>query len=423
MKLDRLTKAIIAAVLVLFANIELSGQSANFEKSSLELKASQRFRIETWDNATSLSSSAGAGSSYLRVRSRLSLGWKPARPIAFNLRLGNEFKYNFVPENKKFTLDEIFFDQLNLVWTDIGKSGIDLILGRQDMLFGEGFLVTDGGPLDGSRSAYFNAIRTLWKVDAEDQLNLFYCIQPAEDRSLPQFNSQDKKLVEAKEQGWGIYFSKIHDDYAFDIYQISKHITRPEARRSTHTVGLRTIAYPRGPIVFTGEFAYQLFDNELGCIAELEHKRVSKSGIPRRLAAGIVYLSGNEYVPQEGWDPMFARWPKWSESYIYTLILEGGVAYWTNLFFPRISSTFEFGGKLELQLQYQRLMAPAKPMYLDSIRGGGNVRGDLAIGQLFYKIDDRIKGHFLCEYFSPGNYYFTGADNYLWARMELSVDY
>ncbi len=26
----------------------------------------------------------------------------------------------------------------------------------------------------------------------------------------------------------------------------------------------------------------------------------------------------------EGWDPLFSRWPKWSELYIYSLATEGG---------------------------------------------------------------------------------------------------
>ena len=32
----------------------------------------------------------------------------------------------------------------------------------------------------------------------------------------------------------------------------------------------------------------------------------------------------------ENWDPLFSRWPKWSELYIYTQFRETGVAYWTN---------------------------------------------------------------------------------------------
>ena len=32
----------------------------------------------------------------------------------------------------------------------------------------------------------------------------------------------------------------------------------------------------------------------------------------------------------EGWDPLFSRWPKWSELYIYSQMRETGVGYWTN---------------------------------------------------------------------------------------------
>lgn len=414
--------------LVLLTNLDLAAQSIDFRLSSFKFSASHRFRIETWDNATSLSAAAAAGNSYLRVRSRFSIAWRPAKPIEFNVRLANEFRYNFVPENRKFTLDEVFFDQLNFVWTNFGSYGIDLIFGRQDMFFGDGFLVADGGPLDGSRSAYFNAVRTIWKVSEKNRLNVFYCIEPEKDRFLPQLNSQEKKLVEVQEQGWGVYYSSNGDNLALDIYQIARYGSRRVGRESgenDHTLGFRTVVNRRGSIIFTGEFACQLSPEiDFGGVGEIEYRLVAARQMPKRLAAGMIVLSGDqEESGGAGWNPMFARWPKWSESYIYTLTLENGAAYWTNLFSVYVSSSIDLHKTLELQIRYHRLMAFAESQTAVFPGGGGRVRGDLAIGHLLYKITDGIKGHFLCEYFNPGNYYFAGADDYLWARAELLISY
>jgi len=47
---------------------------------------------------------------------------------------------------------------------------IDFKIGRQDFLgqYGEGFLILDGTPGDGSRSFYFNAIKLTWKINSNN---------------------------------------------------------------------------------------------------------------------------------------------------------------------------------------------------------------------------------------------------------------
>ena len=145
---------------------------------------------------------------------------------------------------------------------------------------------------------------------------------------------------------------------------------------------------------------------------------------PRSITLGGIYLSGDNLntTDYEGWDPMFGRWPKWSESYIYSLISESGVAHWTNLISIYGKTAVIITDELGFNFDYHRLMAPRKPDPLAIFPGGkGNVRGDLFIGRLSYKIKVNVSGHFHWESFLPGDYYFRGADHYGWARMELML--
>ena len=146
--------------------------------------------------------------------------------------------------------------------------------------------------------------------------------------------------------------------------------------------------------------------------------------LPVKASAGAIYLSGDASGDDTwgGWDPMFARWPKWSESYIYTQIKEDAVAYWTNLasLFGRVS--FKLTPSMNFDFDYHHLTATEKPPGGASFPGGyGKTRGDLFIGKLTYKFDQKWSGHILWEVFEPGNYYFDGADGYSWLRTELML--
>jgi hypothetical protein len=51
--------------------------------------------------------------------------------------------------------------------------------------------------------------------------------------------------------------------------------------------------------------------------------------------------------------------------------------------------------------------------------GGGSTRGQLIVAKLLYDFSKRISGHLWAEYFIPGSYYASGADNSVFLRWEL----
>ncbi|MBU0982664.1 MAG: hypothetical protein KKA42_02255, partial [candidate division Zixibacteria bacterium] len=144
---------------------------------------------------------------------------------------------------------------------------------------------------------------------------------------------------------------------------------------------------------------------------------------PQTVTIGAIYLGGDDPETQENeaWDPLFGRWPKWSESYIYTQLREDGVAYWSNLASLYGVLACSPAPGLDFSLSYHHLMASVRSTltYPDSTVCGGETRGNLVIGKLGYRINDRLTGHFLWEGFVPGDYYRDDADGYSWLRAEL----
>jgi len=55
--------------------------------------------------------------------------------------------------------NEIIIDNSYIVAPEFMGTPLTLKIGRQDMVYGEGFLILDGTPADGSRTIYFDALK------------------------------------------------------------------------------------------------------------------------------------------------------------------------------------------------------------------------------------------------------------------------
>jgi hypothetical protein len=405
-------------------------QKSSDGASKFKISFSERFRIETWDNALTLSSAANAGTTYNRNRSSLMGQWFPNENIEFALMLTNEFKYYFSPTNKNFNYHEIFFDQLYFKYSDTFGS---VTLGRQNIMLGEGFIVLEGNPLDGSRSLYFNAARLDLAISKSKVLTGFVSYVPKSDNILPVISSQDQQLIEQSELGAGLYFTGQFEKINLQPYYIYKHIYTTDLHpisSNIHTIGIRESSPIAEQFTLTAEGAYQFGDygdqnrSAVGGYAYVDYAtKLNKNYLPEVLTLGGIYLSGDDPATKnmEGWDPVFSRWPKWSESYIYTLIKEnnGKVAYWTNLASIYGKVKFTLMNDLYLNIDYHHLFGLKNNPALSFPGGAGNTRGDFIIGKLTFKINNNISGHLLWENFTPGNFYFDGANRSNWARVEF----
>ncbi len=425
-----LLTTLLAFLLGVSATVAADSPKGNIHPN-VKLSFSERFRLVTWDNAITLADSTGGGSAFTRHRTSVMGQWYPADELELALKLTNEFRYYFVPESRDFSYDELFVDLLYAkIKTDALIPGT-LTVGRQNIIFGEGFVVLDGGPLVGSRCIYFNAARFDWQPRENHKLSLFYMYQPVNDDYLPVLKDSVNALIEQPEEGFGAYYEGKHGKVDLQAYYMRKNQKAEGTRVATeiNMIGSRVQLPLAGDLSLAVEGTYQFGTHDradrsaFGGHFHADYNTHWPTYLPQTLTLGSVYLTGDDPATDdfEGWDPMFARWPKFSESYIYTQVKEnaGRVAYWTNHvdIFGRL--TFEPGKDMKLLLDYHHLMAPEHSIVADFPGGSGRTRGELFVGKLIFRINPRLTGHILWEGFVPGNFYFDGADGYSWTRLEF----
>lgn len=410
------------------------GASGMRLNDQLEMDFSERFRFKSWDNTITLDESAEGANTFTRHRTSLGLKWSPDKSFQAYVKLTNEFRHYFVPESRKFSFHEIVFDQLYINFKNPFNLPFSLTAGRQNLTLGEGFIMFDGGPLDGSRTMYFNAVRADWDINDRHRLTAFYSRQPETDDYLPVMHNQNLSLIEQAEEGFGLYYTGNKKYFDLQAYFIRKNIDSNESypvKSEINTPGARLACAITRELNFIAEAAAQFGKkgdhnrHSHGGYTYLEYKpawRCLGRILPYTVKAGGIYLSGDDPATTdwEDWDPMFARWPKWSESYIYTQINEDGVAYWTNLGSIYAGMSFKPDNNVNLDLYYYHLAA-LQPRDEAAVppAGGGKTRGDLFVGKLSYSFNKNWTGHLLWEGFIPGNYYFENADGYSWLRTEL----
>ena len=401
----------------------------------IKLSASERFRFVSWDNSTTLDDARDGANTFTRHHTSVTGQFYPHDDVEFCLKLTNEFRYYFTPGDTDFEINEIFFDQLYARYT--GRF-INLTLGRQNLMFGEGLILFDGGPLDGSRSAYFNAARLDVKPCSKGMITLFYFFQPEQEDYLPLVNDQENALIEQDEQGFGVYLNRDFDKVNLQAYYLRKNRKDEIADLYAYefnTLGIRLGFDITPQLAFAGEYASQtgewdfLYDQSAYAgYAHLDYKTGWKEFLPTNLTLGFVYLSGDNprTSNHEGWEPLFGRWPKYSESYIYTLLIEGnGIAYWSDYYSINARAGFALTDKVNFRAEYQSLHAtryPSMRIPWHAIRGLGKNRGNMFIGKVNFTINEYLSGHALWEHFRPGSFYSEEADPANWLRVQLMLN-
>ncbi|HEX9934416.1 MAG TPA: hypothetical protein VGB38_04395, partial [bacterium] len=131
------------------------------EKPAVSFKfgASERLRNEFYNNITDMNQDKDDRTDYYRIRTSV-WGQVQAMQVAtLYAKLTNEYRlYTDDPKSRAFTYDEIVFDNLYLKLESRNKA-LGLTLGRQNLIYGEGFILMEGAPWDGSRTIYHDAVK------------------------------------------------------------------------------------------------------------------------------------------------------------------------------------------------------------------------------------------------------------------------
>jgi hypothetical protein len=432
--MKRLVRSISLVVLLLAAAAaapSIAAQTA--PEPRLKLIFVERFRFETWDNAVSLDDAANDANAYTRFRTTLGLAWKPAPNLEVLGKLTNEFRVYIAPKSQAFGWNEVFFDNLYVKWRIPGRAPLTVTAGRQDINMGEGFVIADGTPGDGSRSYYFNALRLDAELKPGHVLTAFAHATKPTDRYLPVINPVPRALAEQTEKALALYYSGAFGRTKLDAYAVRKTTDANPAwpiPTRTDTFGARLVTPLAKPLAFTAEGALQTGRNgaagrsAYGALAHFDYDLAGTLPLLKGFVLGGVLLSGDDPATDrwEGWDPIFSRWPKWSESYIYTFTKESRQAYWSNLSALYAQLSFDLGARSDGHIMVMPMGAGhAQPGIFPG--GAGLGRGTLIRGRLNYKISKFMTGRVIWEHLAPGSFYFPGASSYNWIQFEMLFRY
>ncbi len=422
---------------------------SSFAEGVFDYGVDLRLRQEYFDNAFDFNDNSATfkDDNYFRIKASLWGRWNFSDDVSLFTKLTSEPKIavdsdGYMAKGEDTWDEEVFFDNLYLDVKNLLGAPVDLRLGRQDLLMthGEGFLIMDGTPYDGSRSFYFNAARATVKLDTmRGSLDLIYVNNTAEDEYLPVIGGQDRNVVICDERAVILYGKfkatdalSLEPYYVYKIEDSHKRKGVDVERLQFYTIGNRAV-YNFEPWRLRGEIAYQSGEYKdngerdgVGGYVYLtrffKDARFSPS-----LDVGYAYLSGDDPSTTDdgGWNPIFSKWSWISELYLFGYAIERGEpAYWTNLQLWRAKFDMNLTEKTGLSLAYNYLRANEPQTGVDVAFGTGDERGQLAHVVLTQKFSKNIDGHLYFEYFMPGDFYApTNRDNAMFLRWQLQMKF
>ena len=326
---------------------------------------------------------------WLRIRTRagLNLGTEQSR---FELRLCNEFRKITRPSTE-LDLDELIIDRLLWAWRS-DETPVFFSVGRQDIIWPDGFIMLEGHPLDGSRSIYQNALLAGYEADG-DRFELMGIFNPKRD-PMVLAGDADRALADADESALVLRWLRGEN---LQLAFIWKQETDPDNLRpdlEAWTLGLR-FEDPDPNIDANWELALQR-QMDLGW-ALAAQARFGGVLVPERMSLhGGAFFHTGETRNTRAFRSPWGRWPKWSELYLYSLVPEGGPANWGNVAGPYLESWLELGEYSRLRLAATALHAPAPDW---------ESRGVLLKAELRFRLMPELSGHLLWEGLETGSFH------------------
>lgn len=402
-----------------------------------------RARNEFQDNTVTLDSDNDlARQDYFRFRARLWTSIKPFEGFSLNARLATEPREwmrpaGFSPHRGRSGLDwtEGIIDNLNIQWREIGHQPVSIIVGRQDIMLGEGWLTGDGTPHDGSWTYFLDAARITYELkDQKTVIDAIGIIQSAKDDSwLQPINNQNRYFSENHEKGaiLNVLNTSI-DKFGINPYFIYK--TDDDVNDDTAT-GVNSDIFTFGSRLFGNitehwkysvEGAYQFGQKEDVLIRFPEQsddeRDIRAFGVNTKLGyafkdklnnqVGLNYefLSGDDpdTKQDEMFDAMWGRYPRWSEIGLYSTARETRIGMMAN--YHRFGPTWTCNPMkgMEFTTSYYALFADQQVATRGAVGRFTNddiFRGHFISAVLKHKFSNHLAGHLWGEMLLPGNYY------------------
>jgi hypothetical protein len=396
-----------------------------------------------------------------RYRSRLWATLSPMKELDLNVRLAWESRYWWEPEippKDGWQENNLYFDNINFKVKQPFGLPVTLTVGRQDIILGDGWLVLDGTPYDGSTSIFFDAIRaTVDLKDIQTTVDLIYIQNYWNSNKYWPPTDIPNVVAEQNEKGVILWVAnKSIKDTEIDGYFIYKHndnMFNPNSKwnnqaplaagddgdiytfgsRLVHNFGEHWLAKAEGALQFGNQKTnYPAFSpgfhqqQEIwagGATTSLTY--LFKDKMNNQLSTGYEFLSGDRAGTKgtnEAFNSLWGRWPQWSELVVYNWATEGRIAQITNLHRIWWGWQVDPMKQLRLQIRYHLLFSDRNTFQetAPAAFGDGCFRGQAVVTMLTYKINRFLSGHLTAEWFNPSDYYSQPRDDCaFFTRAEL----
>lgn len=399
-----------------------------------------RLRNEYGDNHESLGNAYPRHEQdYFRFRGRVWMTLTPVKNFEFNTRVTAEsrvwMKPSFSPLvrnenasgfNSGGDWTEGIIDQLNFKWKEAFGAPLTMTVGRQDMAFGDFYdwwLVADGTPNDGSRTLYFDAARlTLDLKEQKTTIDAVGICQFAHNNDwLPPINHLKRNQTDQDERGAILYVSnksiKNTQLDGYFMYKNDRARTSKGYSGDIYTMGGKVTGNLNEHLRYSVEGAYQTgkrtsSDQDIDAFGIKNRLTYSlKDSMNTQFRLCHEYLTGDDTSTDamEGFDPLWARYPRWSELYIYSYGRETRVAHINNIHRVGPGFTIVPVKNLAFSADYNALFAPedapatAGPNL--SRYNNGGFRGHFIQAVLKYKFSSHVAAHLWSEFIFMGDYY------------------
>jgi hypothetical protein len=426
-----------------------------------------RLRFEAYDNVHTLRNFGAHDRDYFRARLRLWETTNPLPGLTLFGRISTEPRYWYdaaTPTAEGTEWKYVILDSMNAKWvTESSGTPITVVAGRQDIVLGDGWLVSDGTPIDGSWTNHFDGLRVT--IDAKDMKTKFDVIA-FNQQALPgdrvptlgrdtDLSGKKYYLQEQDETGLVLYASnkslKNTQIDGYFVYKadsaVSSVVTTKGYNSDIYTVGTKFSGTPAEHWQYSVEGAYQWgrrndVSGSFTPAANLaSHGSLSRDVSAYGLNAKLTYLFKDKYSNQisliteclsgdkrgstgkdEMFDVLWGRTPRISEVWAVAQGQETGRnSQYNNLF--RLGASWGIVPMKDMSVTatYNALFAledsPTRTTSTLYSRDS-NFRGHLFQAVVKQKFTKTLSGLVLAEYCPMGDFY-THHDSMTFLRVEL----
>jgi hypothetical protein len=391
---------------------------------------------------------------YFRFRGRVYTTITPVDDLSLNARLSAEPRewmfpagYTTYKGSSGMAWYYGIFDSMNVQWRNAASLPLTITVGRQDLFLGDGLLVAEGTPYDGSWTTFFDAARVAWNL--KEQHTIVEAIgiyqQASNNAWMPILNSSGATtLTEQNETGAILQVANSSIAAAnltgYFIYKNDDKVASNGDDANIYTMGGRISGLVQEHWKYSAEGAYQLgqkednglnknganpylapaaqttgYRNMDAFTANAKFSYLFNDAYNNTLSLSYEFISGDNPNTKndEMFDVLWGRWPRWSEIGLYIYAPEARIGQEGNLhrFGPTwtISPTKRMGFSASYYALFSEENAATRAAAPGLFTQSGNFRGHFAQAVMKYNFSKHMNGHLWGEVLFPGEYYVTSA--------------